>query len=334
MSMLTSLFVTFAFGQCFITKLSKLQSRGQPIRDDGPDTHLKTKIGTPTMGGLLILSSLALSVFLWSDILNPYLWITMLVTYSFGLLGFLDDYLKIKHHNSKGLPGRYKLLFQFFIAIVSVLAISYVSSSNIYHVHFPFLKYFTLELGVLYIIFAAFVITGSSNAVNLTDGLDGLAIGPVMIVAGCFALLSYVVGNALFTQYLKIEYVAKSGELTVFCAALVGAGLGFLWYNAPPAQIFMGDVGSLALGGAIGVISVIIKQEILLVIIGGIFVVEALSVIIQVLSFKIRGKRVFRMAPIHHHFEKIGWSESKIVIRFWILSLVFAVIGLATLKLR
>lgn len=331
----TAIFLSFLFGNKVISLLKSLQGSGQPIRTDGPESHLITKKGTPTMGGILILSTVTLSVLLWSDLTNPYVWVALFVMLSYGVLGFLDDYLKIRYKNSKGVPGKLKLVWQFgsaFIAGGFIVHIADPQYANI--LTFPFFKHLVLDLSWFYFVFIAFVMAGASNAVNLTDGLDGLAIGPIMIVAACFALISYLVGNTNFANYLQIHYVSHAGELAIFCAAIIGAGLGFLWFNAPPAQMFMGDVGSLALGGALGVISVITKHEIVLFIAGGLFVVEAVSVILQVGSFKLRGKRIFKMAPIHHHFEKLGWPETKIVMRFWIISIIFALIGLSTLKLR
>ncbi|MCE2993481.1 MAG: phospho-N-acetylmuramoyl-pentapeptide-transferase [Alphaproteobacteria bacterium] len=334
LAVITSLLTCFWIGMPLIRRLKILQNEGQPIREDGPETHFSKK-GTPTMGGVMILFSVLVSVLLWVDLFNPFVIAALLVMFSFGVLGFIDDYMKIRFKNSKGVSGRVKLLWQFLISILALLIIYYATpQEHATTLSFPFFKSFVVDLGLFYFVFAMIVITGASNAVNLTDGLDGLAIGPVMIATACFGMISYVVGNAVFANYLHITNISGTGEITVICAALIGAGLGFLWYNAPPAQIFMGDVGSLALGGFLGVVSVIIKHEIVLAIIGGLFVIEALSVIIQVVSFKTRGKRVFKMAPLHHHFEKIGWSETKVVMRFWILAVIFALIGLATLKLR
>lgn len=333
-AMITALLISFMLGTRLINRLKALQHDGQPIRDDGPQSHLNKK-GTPTMGGIMILISMLLSTLLWADLTNPFVWVAVFVTASLGALGFADDYLKLKYKNSKGVRGRVKLLWQIIISLIAIYVITINTPSEFaMSLSFPFFKNFVLNLGMLYFIFGVIVITGASNAVNLTDGLDGLAIGPVVIASACFAIISYVAGNAIFSEYLQIQYIPGSGEITIFCAAMIGAGLGFLWYNAPPAQIFMGDVGSLALGGALGVVSVITKHEIVLAIIGGLFVMEALSVIIQVFCFKTWKYRPFRMAPIHHHFEKLGWSETKVVIRFWIIALMFALIGLATLKLR
>ncbi len=334
-AMITALLVSFFLGGPIIRWLQGWQGEGQPIRDNGPESHLITKRGTPTMGGILMLLSILVAVLLWADLSNSYVWVVLLVSYSYGLLGFVDDYLKVTKRNTKGISGRTKFVWQILIGLLAAFIISMLAKPAFATtLAVPFLKSYLLELSWVYFIFAALVITGSSNAVNLTDGLDGLAIGPIMIVSGCFALITYLVGNAVFANYLQIHHVAFVGELSVVCCAIIGAGLGFLWYNAPPAQVFMGDVGSLALGGAIGTLSVITKHEIVLVIIGGLFVIETMSVIIQVLSFKTTGKRVFMMAPLHHHFEKLGWPESKIVMRFWIIAIIFALIGLSTLKIR
>jgi phospho-N-acetylmuramoyl-pentapeptide-transferase len=334
LAILTALIISFTFGPALIKLLKVIQNGGQPIRDDGPQTHFAKK-GTPTMGGLLMIFSISISTLLWIDLRNHYFWIAFFILISFGLIGFLDDYAKVKLKNSKGVSGKVKLFWQFMFSFIAVYFISYFARADqATHLAFPFFKNLFIDLGFFYLIFGMFVITGASNAVNLTDGLDGLASGPIIIVSMCFAIISYLVGNAVFSEYLQIRSIPNSGEIAIFCAAIVGAALGFLWYNAPPAQIFMGDVGSLSLGGAIGVISVITKHEFVLAIIGGLFVLEALSVMIQVFSFKVYGKRVFKMAPLHHHFEKLGWSETKVVIRFWIISIIFALIGLATLKLR
>ncbi|MFM9890783.1 MAG: phospho-N-acetylmuramoyl-pentapeptide-transferase [Rickettsiales bacterium] len=334
-AVMTALIISFVIGPRMIAWLRLKQKGGQPIRDDGPESHLINKKGTPTMGGLMMLFAVTVSTLLWADISNHYVWIALLVTLSYGLIGFADDYLKVSKKNTKGLPGRKKLVAQFAIAGGAALWITLVTPETMnHHLALPFVKSLLLNMGILYIPFAMFVIVGASNAVNLTDGLDGLAIVPIMIAAGCFALITYLVGNAVFAEYLKINFVPGSGELAVFCAAIIGAGLGFLWYNAPPAMVFMGDTGSLAFGGALGTIAVIAKHEIVLAIIGGLFVLEAVSVIVQVVSFKTTGKRVFRMAPIHHHFEKLGWKEPTIVIRFWIIAVILALIGLSTLKLR
>lgn len=334
-AVLTALIFCFIVGPRLIVWLKAKQGKGQPIRDDGPQSHLLTKQGTPTMGGLLILLSICFSTLLWADLSNPYIWITLLVTLGYAFLGFMDDYLKVTKRNTKGLSGKKKLLGQFAIGTVATLWImSIAPESQATHLALPFFKSLLIDLGWFYLPFILIVLVGASNAVNLTDGLDGLAIVPVMIACACFALIAYLAGNAVFANYLQIHAVPGAGELTVLCAATIGSGLGFLWYNAPPARIFMGDVGSLALGGLIGTIAVITKHEIVLAIIGGLFVMEALSVMIQVASYKTRKKRVFAMAPIHHHFEKKGWSEPTVVVRFWIIAVVFALLGLATLKLR
>lgn len=334
LAILTSLIMCFCLGEKFISCIQVWQKGGQPIRSDGPETHLSKK-GTPTMGGLMMLISILTSTVLWADITNHYVLIVIFVMLSYGALGFMDDYLKVSKSNTKGVSGKVKLFIQFLVAFIATTWISVIAKEGTQtHLIFPFFKHLILDLGWFYFVFAAIVITGASNAVNLTDGLDGLAIGPIILVCMCYGLISYITGNAVFAEYLQIHPVPNSGELVIICASIVGAGLGFLWYNAPPAQIFMGDVGSLALGGVIGVMSVITKHELVLAIAGGIFVIEAVSVILQVASFKLRGKRIFLMAPIHHHFEKLGWSETKVVIRFWIISLIFTILGLATLKLR
>ncbi len=334
-AVLTSLLLSFLMGPRLIRWLKKKQGKGQPIRDDGPASHLLTKQGTPTMGGVMILLSVTISTLLWADITSAYVWIVLMVTLGFGWIGFLDDYLKVTKRNTKGLSGRRKLVFQCIIAGVAAIWISWVSHpSQATHLAVPFFKDVFPDWGMFYLAFGVLVMIGASNAVNLTDGLDGLAIVPIMIAGGCFALISYLVGNAVFAAYLQIHPVPGAGELAVFCAALVGASLGFLWFNAPPAMIFMGDTGSLAFGGSLGTIAVIVKHELVLAIIGGLFVLEAVSVIVQVASFKMTGKRVFRMAPIHHHFEKLGWSEPTVVIRFWIIAMILALVGLSSLKLR
>lgn len=331
----TALIISFLIGPRMIAWLRSKQGEGQPIREDGPQSHLITKRGTPTMGGMISLTAVAISTLLWGDLGNAYIWIVLMTTLGFGAIGFADDYLKLTKRNSKGLSSRKKMLAQWVVSLLAVMAIQAVAAPmHASHLSVPFAKQLLLDMGWFYIIFACVVLVGTSNAVNLTDGLDGLAIVPIMIAAACFALIAYLVGNTIFANYLQILYVPGTGELAVLCAAIVGAGLGFLWYNAPPAMVFMGDTGSLAFGGALGAIAVITKHEIVLVIIGGVFVLEAVSVMIQVASFKLTGKRVFKMAPVHHHFEKMGWSEPKIVIRFWIISVILALIGLATLKLR
>jgi len=331
----TALIISFVAGPFIINWLKKKQREGQPIREDGPKSHLLTKQGTPTMGGVMMLLSVAVSTLLWADLTNHYIWIVLFVTFGFGTLGFVDDYLKITKRNTKGVSGKLKLIAQAVIALVAIIWIQKVSQDpQVSFLAIPFLKTLFIDLGIFYIPFAIIVMVGASNAVNLTDGLDGLATVPIMIGAACFGLISYLVGHIAFSEYLQIHYVPGTGEIAVFCASLIGACLGFLWFNAPPARVFMGDTGSLAFGGSLGVISVITKHEIVLSIIGGLFVMEAVSVIIQVYYFKLTGKRFFGMAPIHHHFEKKGWSEPTIVIRFWIIAIIFAIIGLSTLKLR
>lgn len=334
-AVLTSLLISFLIGPACIRWLKSKQGEGQPIRDDGPESHLLTKKGTPTMGGIMILFSVGVSTLLWADITNQYIWILLLVTFGYGGIGAADDYLKLTKRNAKGLSGKAKLALQFMIAAIAVAWAQSISPLGYEsHLTVPFFKNVLFDLGIFFIPFAMLVIVGASNAVNLTDGLDGLAIGPIMIASACFALIAYLVGNEVFSTYLQLHYIKGSGELAVFCSALVGAGLGFLWFNAPPAQVFMGDTGSLSFGGAIGIISVIVKHELVLAIIGGLFVMEAVSVMLQVASFKMTGKRIFLMAPIHHHYEKKGWSEPTIVIRFWIIAIIFALVGLSTLKLR
>lgn len=333
-ALVTSAMIVFLFGPSIIAGLKIRQGKGQPIRADGPETHF-AKAGTPTMGGLMILSGVIISSLLWANLSSIYVWVILLVTMGFGLIGFYDDYLKVTKQSDKGFSGKVRLLLEFIIACFACYAIMSAGkepfSSSL---TFPFFKDLLLNLGWFFVPFGAFVIVAAGNAVNLTDGLDGLAIVPVMIAAASFGMIAYLSGNAIFAGYLQIHFVQGTGEIAVLCGALIGAGLGFLWFNAPPAAIFMGDTGSLALGGMIGAIAVATKHEIVLVIIGGLFVMEALSVIIQVASFKMTGKRVFAMAPIHHHFEKKGWTESQVVIRFWIISVLLALIGLATLKLR
>jgi phospho-N-acetylmuramoyl-pentapeptide-transferase len=333
-AMATSLLICFVFGPAIIRWLKEKQGDGQPIRDDGPASHLKKK-GTPTMGGLMILVSVIASTLLWMDLSNLYTWTVLFVTVGFGLVGFLDDYRKLTKRSCDGVPGKARLAVQVIISALAVFTVvSAASLPTANALAIPFVKDYMLPLGVLFVPFAVFVIVGASNAVNLTDGLDGLATVPVIIAALCFIIISYLVGNLVFSNYLQIHHVQGAGELAVFCGALVGACLGFLWFNAPPAEVFMGDTGSLALGSALGTVSVIVKHELVLAIIGGLFVVETLSVVIQVASFKLTGKRVFRMAPIHHHFEKLGWSEPTVVIRFWIVACILGLIGLSTLKLR
>lgn len=331
---MTALIFGFMFGKPLINVLRRSQGKGQPIRDDGPEGHV-AKAGTPTMGGLLILSALLTSTLLWARLDNPYVLMVLFVTFAFGMIGFADDYAKVSKQNTAGVPGRVRLLLGFLIAgIAAYWAAVYHPEGLQFRLAMPVLKDTLLNLGWLYLPFAMFVVVGAANAVNLTDGLDGLAIMPVMIAAGTLGVIAYAVGRVDFTEYLDVHYVPGTGEILIFTAGLFGGGLGFLWYNAPPAAVFMGDTGSLALGGALGAIAVATKHEIVLGIVGGLFVVEALSVIIQVLYFKRTGKRVFLMAPIHHHYEKKGWAEPTIVIRFWIISLILAIIGLATLKVR
>ena len=340
-AVLFAFFLTLVIGPSMIRWLKKLQREGQPIRSDGPESHLLTKKGTPTMGGLMFLLSASITTLLWADIANIYVWVVLFVTIGYGSIGFADDFLKLTKRNSKGLNGRFKLVGQASIGLVATVIIVYHQNATIPQpaglatsVALPFFKDVLIPLGFGFFLFGALVMMGASNAVNLTDGLDGLATVPVMIAAACFALIAYLVGNAVFAEYLQLHFVPGSGELAVFCGALCGAGLGFLWFNAPPAMVFMGDTGSLSMGGALGAISVIIKHELVLAIIGGLFVLETVSVIVQVMSFKMTGKRVFRMAPLHHHYEKKGLAEPTIVIRFWIVAAVLALIGLATLKLR
>lgn len=335
-AVVTALLLSFIIAPHLIGILRVHQTSGQPIREDGPPSHLTTKVGTPTMGGLLILLAVMSSALLWGDLYNPYLWVVLGTTLAFGVIGFIDDYLKLRSASSNGVAGKLKLFLEgciaaFVVYIIATLLPAPLATS--YAV--PFAKDILVPLGiVLFVLAGAFVIVGTSNAVNLTDGLDGLAIVPVMIAIGSFGFIAYVVGNVIFADYLQLHYVAGTGEIAIFCGAIIGAGLGFLWYNAPPAAVFMGDTGSLALGGALGTIAVATKHEIVLAIIGGLFVLEAVSVIVQVISFKLTGRRVFAMAPLHHHFEQKGWAEATIVIRFWIISVVLALIGLATLKLR
>ena len=331
---MTALFFVFLFGPGMIEALRLRQGKGQPIRADGPQTHF-VKAGTPTMGGLMILSGVLVATLLWGNLSSVYVWAVLIVTTGFGLIGLYDDYLKVTKQSHRGFSGKARLALEFAIAGLAVTFMIVFGSEELHTtIALPFFKDAAIELDYFYILFGAFVIVGAGNAVNLTDGLDGLAIVPVMIAAASFGLIAYLVGRVDFTQYLQINHVPGTGELSVLIGALIGAGLGFLWFNAPPAAIFMGDTGSLALGGLLGTIAVATKHEIVLAIIGGIFVMEALSVIIQVASFKMTGKRVFRMAPIHHHFEKLGWTEPQVVIRFWIVAVVLALIGLSTLKLR
>ena len=334
-AIMTALLIGLVFGRPLIDWLKVRQGKGQPIRDFMGDAHVVGKKGTPTMGGLLILISAFISTLLWADLKNGYVWIVLGVTALFGVLGFYDDWLKVTKQKSDGVSGRLKLVVQFLGAGAAVYVISRMHPDALANqLALPFVKDLLIPLSFGFVVLGCLVIVGASNAVNLTDGLDGLAIVPVMIAAACFGLISYLVGNAVFAEYLQIHQIPGTGELAIICGALLGAGLAFLWFNAPPAMVFMGDTGSLALGGTLGTIAVITKHEIVLGIIGGLFVVEALSVIVQVASFKLTGKRVFRMAPIHHHYEKKGWAEPTIVIRFWIVSVILALIGLSTLKLR
>ena len=330
----TSLLITLLIGGPFIRLFSN-RKIFNPIRQDGPTDHIIKKIGTPTMGGVIILIGLIISVLFWADLKNIYILFCLYIVLSFGILGAYDDYKKIKNGNSSGISSKIKILTQIFLAIVGLIVLAYFVDYNEFkNLYFPFFKNLVINLGWFFIPFSVFVIVGSSNAVNLTDGLDGLATVPVILVAGCFALISYVSGNIVFSEYLQITYIEGTGEISIFCGAIIGACLGFLWFNAPPAKIFMGDTGSLSLGGSLGAVGIITKHEIVLAITGGLFVLEALSVMVQVISYKLTGKRIFKMAPIHHHFEKKGWPESTVVIRFWIISIILAMIGLATLKLR
>jgi phospho-N-acetylmuramoyl-pentapeptide-transferase len=335
MATATAFLFVFWFGPAIIANLRLRQGKGQPIREDGPQSHLLTKRGTPTMGGLMILAGVLFSTLLWANLANAYVWIVLLVTVGFGAIGFYDDFLKVSKQSHKGFSGRSRLLIEAAIAMAACIAVAYVATPTLANkLALPFLKDVLIDFGWFYVAFGALVIVAAGNSVNLTDGLDGLAIVPVMIATATFGFVAYLVGNAIFANYLQIHFVPGTGELAVICGALIGAGLGFLWFNAPPAQVFMGDTGSLALGGMLGTIAVATKHEIVLAIVGGLFVLEAASVIIQVTSYKLTGKRVFKMAPIHHHFEQMGWTEPQIVIRFWIISVVLAMIGLATLKLR
>jgi phospho-N-acetylmuramoyl-pentapeptide-transferase len=334
-AMITALVFVFLFGPWIIDHLRLKQGKGQPIRTDGPQSHLVTKKGTPTMGGLMILFGLLVSTALWANLSNRYVWIVLGVTLTFGVIGFYDDYLKVTKQTHAGFSGKLRMLIEILIAAIACYFISSLGRQPFASsLTFPFFKELILPLGWFFIVFGSFVIVGAGNAVNLTDGLDGLAIVPVIIAAGCYGVFAWVVGNAVFADYLQLHFVSGTGELAVLCGAVIGAGIGFLWFNAPPASIFMGDTGSLALGGMLGAIAVATKHEIVLGIVGGLFVLEAVSVIVQVVSFKLTGKRVFKMAPLHHHFEQKGWTEPQIVIRFWIISVVLALAGLSTLKLR
>lgn len=331
---LTALLVALICGPKVIAWLTRLQI-GQMVRNDGPQTHLK-KTGTPTMGGVLILVAITVSTLLWGDLRQPNLWLVLLTMLGFGLIGWIDDYKKLVLKNSRGMPGKWKFFWQSLIALAAVFYL-YTHASLPIHTQLtvPFFKNVLINMGWMFPVFTYFVIVGSSNAVNLTDGLDGLATMPIVMVAGALGVFAYVASNVLYAHYLAIPYVPLSGELTIFCAAIVGAGLGFLWYNSYPAQIFMGDVGSLALGAALGIVAIVVRQELVLLIMGGLFVIETISVILQVGYFKYSGgKRLFRMAPLHHHFELLGWAEPKVIVRFWLITVVFVLCGLATLKLR
>ena len=334
-ALMTALLLSFLFGPKLISQMRVKQGKGQPIREDGPARHLLEKQGTPTMGGLMILASVLVSTLLWADLSNLYVWTVLFVTMGFGAIGFYDDYLKVTRAKAGGFSARLRLALEFIIAGIAVWMFTILGEEKLSTaLALPFLKDVLIQMGWFFIVFGTLVVVGAGNAVNLTDGLDGLAIVPVMIAAASFGVIVYLAGNFKFADYLQIHYVRGTGELAVLCGALIGAGLGFLWFNAPPAMIFMGDTGSLSLGGALGAIAVAAKHEIVLAIVGGLFVLETVSVIVQVLSFKLTGKRVFAMAPLHHHFEQKGWKEPTIVIRFWIISVVLALIGLATLKLR
>jgi len=331
---MTALLISLVMGPWLIRRLRDFQV-GQVIRQEGPQSH-RAKAGTPTMGGILILTAALVPTLLWADLTNPFVWIAMLSTASFGGIGFLDDYLKVTRRSSGGLRPRYKIFLQVLVGLAVGLVLMWLASKNLYNTRliFPFFKQLIPDLGWWYVPFAIFILVAWSNAVNLTDGLDGLAISTFAVAAGAFTALSYIVGHRVFAEYLLLVRFAEAGELTIFCGALVGASLGFLWYNAHPAEIFMGDVGSLALGGALATVAILIKQELLLVIVGGVFVIEAASVVLQVVSFKVRGKRIFKMAPLHHHFELSGWEEPKVITRFLIVAIIFALLSLTTLKLR
>ena len=334
LAVFTSLLIVFLIGNPFINFFSTKQILS-PIRKDGPDQHIIKKIGTPTMGGVLILIGLFAGILLWGDLTNIYIWFLIYIVGSYGILGAFDDYKKVKYKNSSGISFKFKIISQILLALLGVVILTYLSENqDLENLYFPFFKNLVINLGWFFIPFGIFIIVGSSNAVNLTDGLDGLATVPVILVAGCFAFISYVTGNIVFSDYLQIPYIKGVGEVTVFLGAIIGSCLGFLWFNAPPAKIFMGDTGSLSLGGSLGAVGIITKHEIVLAITGGLFVLEAISVIVQVVSFKMTGKRIFKMAPIHHHYEKKGWPESTVVIRFWIVAIILAMVGLATLKFR
>ena len=333
--MLTSLVLSFFLGPLVIRWFKSVQAGGQPIRDDGPAQHLLTKQGTPTMGGILILLAVGAGTLLWADLTNPHVWVVLLVTFGFGGVGFVDDYLKVARSGQRGLSARVKLAVEVAVAVAAgALLVRYAPPALATSLAVPFFKDLLIPLGVAFVPFAVLVMVSASNAVNLTDGLDGLAIVPVMVAAASFALIAYLAGNVVFANYLQIHLVPGAGELAVFCGSLIGAGLGFLWFNAPPAMLFMGDTGSLSMGGALGAVAVVTKHELVLAIIGGLFVLETVSVIVQVLSYRLTGIRVFRMAPLHHHYEQKGWSEPTIVIRFWIIAVILALVGLSTLKLR
>lgn len=330
---LTALVISFVVGPMMINRLA-LRQIGQTVRDDGPQSHLQ-KAGTPTMGGALILTAIAISTLLWGDLSNRFIWVVVLVTLAFGAVGFYDDWKKLVLKDSAGLAGRYKLMWQTVIGLIAAIVLFQTATSPVEsELILPFIKSVVIPLGAFQVVFATFMIVGFSNAVNLTDGLDGLAIMPAVLVGGALGVFAYVAGNVNFSEYLGVPYVAGAGEVLVFCAAIAGAGLGFLWFNTYPAQVFMGDVGALALGAALGVVAVIVRQELVLVIMGGVFVIETLSVIIQVGSFKLTGKRVFRMAPLHHHYELKGWPEPKVIVRFWIITVILVLVGLASLKIR
>ena len=334
LAVFTSLIIVLLIGGPFINFFSNRKILN-PIRDDGPSDHIIKKIGTPTMGGVIILIGVLVSVLMWGDLKNIYIIFCLYIVLSFGLLGAFDDFKKIKNGNSSGISSRFKLIAQIILATIGLFYLTwFIEYEELRNLYFPFFKNLMINLGWFFIPFSVFVIVGSSNAVNLTDGLDGLATVPVILVASCFAFISYVTGNIVFSEYLQITYIEDTGEIAIFCGAIIGSCLGFLWFNAPPAKIFMGDTGSLSLGGSLGAVGIVTKHEIVLAITGGLFVLEAFSVMVQVISFKLTGKRIFRMAPIHHHFEKKGWPESTVVIRFWIISIILALIGLATLKLR
>ena len=334
-AIMTAMLVVFLLGPVLINSLRLRQGKGQPIREDGPKSHLLTKKGTPTMGGLMILLGLCVATLLWANLSNPYVWIVLWVTLAYGFIGFYDDFLKVTKRSSAGFSGRFRLMLELLVAGMATYAITSVGAKPFStSLTVPFFKDVLINLGPFFVVLGILVIAGAGNAVNLTDGLDGLAIVPVMIAASAFGIISYLVGNKMFSEYLQVHFVPGVGELSVICGALLGAGLGFLWFNAPPAMIFMGDTGSLALGGALGSIAVAVKHEIVLAIVGGLFVLETASVIVQVISFKMTGKRVFRMAPLHHHFEQKGWAEPTVVVRFWIIAVILALVGLSTLKLR